>query len=520
MSSARDRAGPIKRVVIVGGGTSGWMCAAALARMIEHAGVSVMLIESDEIGTVGVGEATIPTLLQFNAMLGIDEDDFVRRTEGTFKLGIEFVDWTRPGDRYLHPFGVHGRDVHAVKFHQLWLRLRAAGEDPARLGPIADYNLANVAARQGRFSRPAESPGTVLSSLRYAFHFDAGLYARYLRAYAENLGVVRVQGKVEDVRLRPADGFIASVTLDDGRSIEGDLFVDCSGFRALLIGEALGVGFEDWTHWLPCDRAWAVPCENTRPPLPYTRSTADGAGWRWRIPLQHRVGNGYVFCSEFISEDAARARLSATIDGAALADPKLLKFRTGRRTRLWEKNCVAVGLAGGFLEPLESTSIHLGQIAISELLALFPDRSFAQAEIDEFNTTVIREYENARDFIILHYKATERDDTGFWNRCRAMSVPDGLRAKLELFRSNGRIFNRGQDLFTEDSWIAVCLGQGIVPSGYDPLANALPLDETRRFVAHVRDVIGRTAEAMPLHQDFIGRHCASGTGPRRALRRG
>ena len=500
---------PVRKVVILGGGTSGWMCASALARMIEHGGVSVTLIESDEIGTVGVGEATIPTIMEFNRLLGIDEDDFMRKTEATFKLGIEFVDWGKAGDRYFHPFGTFGVDVHAIKFHQLWLRLKQDGAPG--IGDIGEYNLATVAARSGRFARPTGGPNSVLSTLRYAFHFDATLYAGYLRGHAEDLGVARREGKVERVNLRPDDGFIASLSMQDGSTVEGDLFIDCSGFRAMLIGEALGVGFDDWSHWLPCDRALAVPCENSGSPAPYTRASADSAGWRWRIPLQHRVGNGYVYASGFISEGAAEDRLLASLDGAALAQPRQLRFRTGRRQKLWEKNCVAIGLSGGFIEPLESTSIHLGQIGISELMGLFPDQSFAQPEIEEFNRAVTREYEEARDFVILHYKATQRDDSAFWKQCRDMSVPESLEAKLALFRSKGRAVRRGQQLFAEDSWVAVCLGQGIDPSGHDPVADSLPIDETRRYVDYIGEMVAKTGAAMPTHGDFIEQNCASGT---------
>jgi tryptophan halogenase len=493
----------------VGGGTSGWMCAAALARMVEHAGVSVTLIESDEIGTVGVGEATIPTIMQFNRLLGIDEDDFMRKTEATFKLGIEFSDWRRRGDRYFHPFGTFGVDVHAIKFHQLWLRLRQQGA--AHTGEIGDYNLATVAARQARFTRPGGGAGSVLSTLRYAFHFDAGLYARFLRTYAEELGVERLEGKVERVNLWSEDGFIRSLSMHGGSIIEGDLFIDCSGFRALLIGEVLGIGFEDWSHWLPCDRAFAVPCENSGPPAPYTRATADSAGWRWRIPLQHRVGNGYVYSSDFIGDEEAQSRLLANLEGRPLAEPRQLKFKTGRRQKHWEKNCIAIGLSGGFIEPLESTSIHLGQIGISELMGLFPDKDFSQPEIDEFNRALVREYEEARDFVILHYKATEREDTPFWRRCKAMEVPESLTSKLALFQSKGRVLRRGQELFADDSWIAVCLGQGVLPVGYDPVADSLPVDESLSFLAHVGEVVGKTAAAMPPHSTYIEQNCASGT---------
>ncbi|MDB6100543.1 MAG: tryptophan 7-halogenase, partial [Gammaproteobacteria bacterium] len=414
-------AGPIRSVVIVGGGTSGWMSAAALARLIPHAGVSVTLIESDEIGTVGVGEATIPSIRTYNGLLGLDENDFVRNTQGTFKLGIEFVDWHRQGSRYIHPFGVYGVDLQAIKFHQFWLKLSQLGD--TGVGELGDYNLCTVAAAENRFMRPEGGPGSVLATLRYAFHFDANLYAKYLRQYSDARGVVRIEGKIVQVNLRPEDGFISGVTLQDGRLVEGDLFLDCSGFRGLLIAQTLNVGFEDWSHWLPCNRAVAVPCESVVPLLPYTRSTADAAGWRWRIPLQHRIGNGYVYCNEFISDEAARIRLVSQLDGAARAEPRVLSFTAGHRRKFWEKNCVAMGLAGGFIEPLESTSIHLIHTGIAKLLALFPDRAFTAAEINTYNRDVIEQYQWVRDFIILHYKATERDDSAFWRRCRDMQIP-------------------------------------------------------------------------------------------------
>jgi tryptophan halogenase len=499
--------GRVRKVVVVGGGTSGWMCAAALARMIEHAGVSVTLIESDEIGTVGVGEATIPSIRTFNTLLGLDENDFVRRTQGTFKLGIEFVDWYRQGSRYIHPFGTYGQDLNAIRFHQLWLKLKRLGD--TGLGDLSEFNLCTMAATLNRFTRPRGGPDSVLASLRYAFHFDAGLYAQYLRRYAEARGVRRIEGKIVDVHLRSEDGFITSVVLQGGGTVAGELFLDCSGFRSLLIGQTLNIGFQDWSHWLPCDRAMAVPCESTAPLLPYTRSTADTAGWRWRIPLQHRTGNGYVYCSDFIDDDAARAKLFAGLDGAPKAEPRVLKFTAGCRRKLWDKNCVAIGLAGGFLEPLESTSIHLVQTGIAKLMTLFPDRSCSGPEMDAYNGYAQQEYERVRDFLILHYKATQRDDTAFWRRCRSMAIPDSLQQKIALFGSKGRAFPAPDDLFNEHSWIAVMLGQGVAPTGYDPVVDSLPIDAVRSFVQHARDAVTRTAQAMPPHQAFIDQNCSA-----------
>ncbi|HEX8485332.1 MAG TPA: tryptophan halogenase family protein [Sphingomonas sp.] len=497
----------IRQIVIVGGGTAGWMAAAALSRLCADGRVGITLVESDEIGTVGVGEATIPTLRTFNAMLGLDEDDFVRATQGTFKLGIEFVGWGRAGDRYLHPFGTAGRDLQAIRFHQFWLAMRQNPATAAAAGVLDDYNLTARAAHLGRFARPDADPGTVLSTLGYAFHFDAGLYARYLRTYAEARGVTRVEGRVIDVRRGDVADRIAGITLDDGRAIDGELFVDCSGFRGLLIEQCLGAGYEDWSRWLPCDRAIAVPCASVEPPRPYTRATADAAGWRWRIPLQHRVGNGYVYASAHIDDGEAERALLAGLDGAPLADPRRLSFTAGRRKRAWVGNCVSIGLAAGFIEPLESTSIHLIQTGIARLLALFPDRGFGHAETDQYNRMTALEYEQVRDFIILHYKATERDDTPFWRRCRDMDVPDTLGTKMELFRSAGRVFRQDDDLFTLDSWVAVMLGQNIMPTRHDPLVDSLAADGRERFLAHLRDVVGRTARAMPTHAAFIAQHC-------------
>jgi tryptophan halogenase len=501
---------PIREVVIVGGGTAGWMAAAALSRLTAG-GVNVTLVESEEIGTVGVGEATIPPLLDFNNALGIDQLEFIRATRATFKLGIEFVNWARQGDRYIHPFGVYGRDSGGVKFHQIWLKDRQAEGSPYEPDGVGDYCLSVVAARNNRFTWPTSNPGAVLSTLRYAFHFDASLYARYLRGYAEERGVTRVEGRIEQVEQDPESGFITAVRLNDGRLVKGDLFVDCSGFRSLLLGQTLGVPYQSWQHWLPCDRAIAVPCASAAELTPYTRATAGSSGWRWRIPLQHRTGNGHVFSSAHIEEAAALDELLGGLDGAPAAEPRTLRFEAGRRERLWEKNCVAIGLSAGFIEPLESTSIHLIQSGIFKLMGLFPDSGFDQSEIDQYNAMLVDEYERIRDFIILHYAATERDDSDFWNHCRTMGLPDTLAQKLELWAGKARLFRTQLDLFTDDSWIAVLLGQRKFPRSHDPLADAFDPVQSRQFLASVRDVIEKTALAMPPHQDFIARHCAAPT---------
>jgi len=504
----------IRKAVIVGGGTAGWMAAAAISKIMgDIPDFRIELVESDEIGTVGVGEATIPQIVLFNAMLGIDEHEFVRATNATYKLGIEFVDWTRIGHRYVHPFGFYGLDMMGIEFHHHWLKGKSLGD----AAPLGAYSLSIVAGLQGRFAHPRpDQPNSPLAKIGYAFQFDASLYARYLRVFSEANGVTRTEGRITNVVQNGETGFVEAVMLKSGDRVEGDLFIDCSGFRGLLIEQILKSGFEDWSAWLPCDRALAVPCESSGDSQPLTRSTARSAGWQWRIPLQHRTGNGYVYSSAHISDDEAAATLMANLDGAPLAEPKPLRFKAGHRKKAWVKNVVALGLAGGFLEPLESTSIHLVQSGIARLMTLFPTRGFDPVETERFNAQTVQEYIDIRDFLVLHYKATERDDSPFWDYCRTLEPPDGLAYKLDMFRRNGRVFREHNELFTETSWLSVMVGQGIEAGGYHPAADILPDDETLRRLAHVREVVARTAQLLPMQDEFLREH---GSASHHSLRR-
>ena len=498
MSDAR----PLE-ITIVGGGTAGWMSAAAFSHFLGPA-ARITLVESDAIGTIGVGEATIPQIRMFNQALGIDEDEFIRATQASFKLGIEFVDWLRPGTRYMHAFGDVGRNVGLCGFQHLWSR----GARLGLAGPPGDYALNDIAGRMGKMHRGAPLTARTVPEMPHAFHFDAGLYARFLRGQAEARGVTRIEGTITEVLRDGASGDVSQLRLEGGALVGGDLFVDCSGLAGLLIEKTLGAGFEDWTHWLPCDRALAVPCERAAELTPYTRSTAHDAGWQWRIPLQHRTGNGRVYCSQFISDEAAAESLLAHLDGKPLAEPRLIRFTTGRRRAAWSHNVVAVGLSSGFLEPLESTSIHLIQSAISRILKFLPARGQSAVERAEYNRQVAFEMEAIRDFIILHYWANEREEP-FWRACRDMALPDSLAARIELFRASGHIFREGEELFSEVGWFQVLAGQGIVPETSHAMAEAVSEAELKDYLGTIAALYRREAEAYPSHDAFIAQHCAA-----------
>ncbi len=490
----------LDNIVIVGGGTAGWMTAAALGNLLRGTKTKVTLIESEEIGTVGVGEATIPPIIAYNEMLGIDENEFIRETKATFKLGIEFVDWYEKGSSYIHPFGDFGVDFDAIPFYQYWFHKALAGEKD----DLFAYSLMVEACRKKKFMRPLKDrPKSALAGINYAFQFDAALYAAYLRRYAEERGIVRVEGRVGNVTQDSETGHVQSVTTTDGRTLSADFFIDCSGFRGLLIEGALATGYEDWRSHLPCDRAVAVPCEKIDEPIPYTRATAREAGWQWRIPLQHRTGNGYVYCSDYIDDDAACESLLSNLDGKPLGDPRLLRFVTGHRKKFWNKNVLALGLAAGFMEPLESTSIHLIQTSIARLMTHFPDKRFNPADIEAFNNRTLFEYERVRDFLVLHYTATKRDDTPFWRHCQSIRTSDNLRRRMNQFRASSRIFSEPHDIFGTASWVAVMYGQGITPEASNPLIAKMPMDRIRNVISSIGNTIASAADQMPEHKAFI-----------------
>jgi tryptophan halogenase len=495
-------------IVIVGGGTAGWMTATALANVVGSPACRVTLVESEEIGSVGVGEATLPQMKDFNDYVGILETEMMRSTQASFKLGIEFCDWGFEGSSYIHPFGTFGRRKSGTDFLQQWVRAKRDGG----VQDIESFSYAIQACREARFDFPVEDEREINSSYAYAYHFDAGLYARFLRGLCEPRGVKRVEGRIVDVQRDGESGHVTSVRLQSGQEIAGDYFIDCSGFHSLLFDKTLGVPFEDWSKWLVCDRAVAVPCARTEPMIPYTRSTAKAAGWQWRIPLQHRTGNGYVYCSDYISDDEAAGSLLADLDGEALDSPRMLRFRAGRRRHSWQGNCIAIGLSSGFLEPLESTSIYLIQVAILALTRLFPRKQPDPALVEEFNRLVDYEYDRVRDFLILHYHLNSRDDSELWRYCREMTVPDSLTEKMDQFRHRGYVGTYRYGLFAPPSWISVFLGQGLEPAGYAPYADNMALSEARSDMDKLAVEIEHRVQRMPMHGDFLADHCPADTG--------
>lgn len=496
---------PIRKIIIAGGGTAGWMAAAALQTGLGRS-VEILLIESDEIATVGVGEATIPPIRDFIQHVGIAEADFIRATEASFKLGIEFVGWGDAQNRYFHGFGDFGADHQAISAYHMWRRLREAGDDT----PLEAYSLPTQLAYAHKFFPPNPDPRSPMHDYAYAYHFDAGLFARLLRSHCEARGVKRLNSRIAAVQLRPEDGYVSGLELEGGTTETADFFIDCTGFRGLIIHGALKVAFEDWSHWLPVDRAFAVPSQKSASLTPFTRATAHAGGWQWRIPLQHRTGNGHVFASGFVDEDVALDTLMQNVDAPALMDPKLIRFKTGCRTKIWEKNCLAVGLSSGFLEPLESTSINLIQSGIARFLEHFPGRDPEPALSREYNRSMRLSYERVRDFIILHYRLNTRPED-LWRYCASMPIPDELQHKLEVFARRGNVVMCEEDHFAKPSWVSIFNGQGLVSERFDPLIERLPIDEIRTLMRQRRETIARAVAQLPLHQAFIDRYCPSET---------
>lgn len=485
----------VKNVVIVGGGTAGWMAAASFAKLLGKS-ISVTLIESDEISTVGVGEATVPPLILLNRYLEINEQEFLAFVKGSIKLGISFENWKNVNENYFHMFGTPGKDTWAASFQHFWLRGKELGVNH----PLGDYSLEHKAAEHNKFAHMPKA------SLNYAYHLDAGFYAKFLRNIAAQAGATRIEGKVTNVAL-DEDDYIKSIELASGQIVEGDLFIDCSGFRGLLIEQALHTGYEDWSHWLPCDSAVAVQTESVRDPVPYTRSIAHAAGWQWQIPLQHRVGNGLVYCSRYVSDDDAKKLLLDNIQGRLISEPKIIKYRTGQRLKHWNKNCVALGLASGFIEPLESTSIHLIQRGITRLIQMFPFAGVRACDVDEYNEQMKVEILNVRDFIILHYHLTDRNDSPFWQYCRNMDIPESLEHRMRMFRETGKVFVKSYELFSEASWLQVMVGQGLIPENYHPVANEIPADDLVKFLAEIRTQVNQNLPKMPTHKDYLDFYC-------------
>ena len=493
----RDRQ-RVQRVVIAGGGTAGWMVAACMSKVLGKR-LDIKLIESDEIGTVGVGEATIPTLLTFHQLLDIKEQEFMAATQATFKLGISFESWRDVGQDYIHSFGLTGKDHWTAGFQHFWLK----GRQRQLAGDYGDYCLELKAAQMNRFAHLPRS------GMNYAFHLDASLYAQFLRRFSEGFGVQRIEGKIVGVQADAAGDHIQSVRLDSGALIEGDLFIDCTGFRALLLGETLKVPYEDWSHWLPCDSAVAVQTESVGEAVPYTRSIAHEAGWQWRIPLQHRVGNGLVYCSRYLSDEQAKPMLLSKVQGTPLTQPRVIKFKPGQRQQTWRGNCVAIGLASGFIEPLESTSIHLIQRGIVRLMQMFPADGISPADVAEYNQQTRSEIEHIRDFIVLHYHVTQRSDSPFWRYCQSMDIPASLRHRIELFQESARVFRAGNELFAENSWIQVMLGQGITPQQHHPVADLMGDAELSGFLNGIQAQVDKTVLQLPSHQAYVNNYCVA-----------
>ena len=492
--------GPIKHLVIAGGGTAGWMTAAAMSKLLGN-NIKVSLIESDQIGTVGVGEATIPPIKNFHKLLGINEQEIMKATNATFKLGINFENWGELNDQYIHSFGITGKECWAGEFHHFWLH----GQQKGHRDSFGDYCFELQAAKQNKFALSRETP------MNYAYHLDATLYAKYLRQFSENHGTQRIEGMINKINKCPELGHILSIELVSGEIVTGDLFIDCTGFKGLLIEQTLHTGYDDWSHWLPCDSAIAVQTKNTRKPVPYTRSIAHKAGWQWQIPLQNRVGNGLVFCSKYLSDDDAKALLLANLDGEQTTEPRVIKFTTGRRRKGWNKNCVAIGLSSGFIEPLESTSIHLIMTAIVRLLRLFPYQGITTTAIDEYNQKLDSELNAVRDFIVLHYTVNNRQDSEFWQHCQQMPLPDSLAHKIALFKETGRVFLDDGDIFRVDSWTQVMLGQGLLPTQYHQIANVMNDEELQRFMTGIKSTIDKAVDKLPEHADFIQQYCPANT---------
>ncbi len=492
----------IEKAVVVGGGTAGWMAAALLSR-IAGPKLRIELVESEQIGTIGVGEATIPQIRYICDALGIPEHEFLAKVNGSYKLGIEFVNWGRIGDSYIHTFGDTGRRLGVLDFHQVWLRSRELGIERE----FERYSFNARSARSSKFAPVEKLGNTGIYGIGYAFHFDAGLVARVLREIAEKQGVVRTEGIVDHVAVHAGTGHISELRLRDGRQVEGELFLDCSGFSGLLIGKTLGVGYEDWTHWLPANSALAIQCENAAELLPYTRSTARSAGWQWRIPLQHRIGNGHVYSNEYISDDAAADVLLANLDGKPTTEPRQLRFRTGKRKTFWERNCIALGLASGFMEPLESTSIHLVQSGVSRLIDMFPTGDFSRVDIDEYNARTHFEYDTIRDFLILHYHANQRGDSEFWRYCANMGIPDSLKHKIDLWKAHGRFYRNDLELFTSASWVQVFLGQNIIPNDCHGIAKVLTAAQIEDYMGNIDNYLSQAVEKMPGHAEYLEKNC-------------